>query len=58
MISLKKIFSDNTMLYFCADMKIDKELFDMAIHLIITRGDSFPENLAYIDTKDKELYVG
>ena len=46
------------MLYFCADRKIDKELFDMAIHLIITRGDSFPENLAYVDTKDKELYVG
>ena len=39
-------------------MKIDKELFDMAIHLIITRDDSFPENLAYVDTKDNELYVG
>lgn len=58
MTSLKKIFSDNTMLYFCADMKSDKELFDMAIHLIITRGDSFPQNLAYVDTKDKKLYVG
>ena len=38
-------------------MKSDKELFDMAIHLIITRGDSFPQNLAYVDTKDKKSYV-
>lgn len=46
------------MLYFCTDITSDKELLNMTIHSTITRGDSFPENLVYVDTKDKELCVG